>query len=155
MCKLHKAIYGLKHAPCAWYHELRQYLLYVSFSNSSANTSLYNNGDCTIYLLVYVDDIIIIGNTDSTTEDFITTLSHWFFIKDLGSLHYFLDIKVLPRQHELFLSHYQYIRDLLTKIQMTGANPVATSLATSTTLTFNVDSILFDPSEYRTMLGHL
>ena len=132
------------------------YLL-VSFSNSSANSSLfiYNKRNCTIYLLVYVDDIIITGNTDSATQEFIATLSHRFSIKDLGSLHYFLSVEVLPHQYGLFLSQCQYIRDLLTKTQMTGANPVATLLATSLTLTLNVVSILSDPLEYHTPVGCL
>ena len=88
VCKLRKAIYGLKQAPNAWYHELHYYLLFVGFSNCSANTSLfiYNNESCTIYLLVYVDDIIITCNTDSTNQDFITTLSLQFSIKDLDDL---------------------------------------------------------------------
>ena len=106
VCKLRKAIYGLKQAPRAWYHELLQYILSFGFSNSSVYTYLfiYNNHGCTIYLLVYVDYIIIYGNTNSATQDFITTLSHQFFVKDLSSLHYFLGIELLPHQHELFLS---------------------------------------------------
>ena len=89
----------------------------VGFSNSSANSSLfiYNKSNCTIYLLVYVDDTIITGNTNSTTQDFIDILSHRFSMKDLCSLHYFLNVEVLPHQYELFLSQCQYIRDLLTR----------------------------------------
>ena len=92
-----------------WYHELHQYLLYVGFFNSSANTSLfiYNNGGCTIYLLVYVDDIIITSNSDSATQDFIVFLSYQFSIKGLSYLHYFLSIEVLlPHQHGLTMSIY-------------------------------------------------
>ena len=129
----------------------------LAFSNSLANTSLliYNNCGCIIYLLVYVDDIIIIGNTNSDTQDFIATLSHRFSIKDIGSFHYFLGVEVLPHQHGLFLSQRQYIRDLLTKTQMNGANSVATLLATSSALTLNIGSILFDPSKYCNVVGCL
>ncbi|PKA62506.1 Retrovirus-related Pol polyprotein from transposon TNT 1-94 [Apostasia shenzhenica] len=67
VCKLRKAIYGLKQAPCAWYNELRQFLLHSGFINSTADTSLFifNQNEVTLYLLVYVDDIIITGS-DST-----------------------------------------------------------------------------------------
>ena len=65
--------------------------------------------NCTLYVLVYVDVIIITGNTNSTTQDFIVTLSYRFSIKDLGSLHYFLSVKVLPHQHGFFLSQCQYM----------------------------------------------
>ena len=64
VCKLGKSIYGIKQAPRAWYHELGQFLISSSFRNSHANTSLFvlNIGGTMIYLLVYVDDIILIGN---------------------------------------------------------------------------------------------
>lgn len=53
MCKLRKAIYGLKQAPCAWYHELRQFLVTSSFTNSYDDTSLFvlNTSGNLIYLL--------------------------------------------------------------------------------------------------------
>ena len=65
VCKLCKAIYGLKQAPRAWYHELRQFLLASGFKNSYADTSLFvlNTGGTLIYLLIYVDDIILTGNS--------------------------------------------------------------------------------------------
>ena len=64
VCRLRKAIYGLKQAPRAWYNELKQFLLTSGFFNSTANTSLFilHSNGVTIYLLVYVDDIISISN---------------------------------------------------------------------------------------------
>ena len=129
--------------------------LSISFHITTTSLFIYNNGGCTIHLLVYVDDIIITGNTKSATQDFIATFSYRFSIKDLGSLHYFLNVEVLPHQHGLFLSQRQYIRDLLTKTQMFGINPVATPLATSPALTLNIGSIISDPLEYHTVVGHL
>ena len=64
ICKLRKAIYGFKQAPRAWYHELRQFLMAARFQNSYADNSLFvlNTGTTSLYLLVYVDDIILTGN---------------------------------------------------------------------------------------------
>ncbi|RVW63792.1 Retrovirus-related Pol polyprotein from transposon RE1 [Vitis vinifera] len=78
VCKLRKAIYGLKQAPRAWYHELRQFLLQFGFINSIADTSLFifNNHGTILYLLVYVDDIIITGNNVEAAQTFIQQLSH-------------------------------------------------------------------------------
>ena len=61
VCKLNKAIYGLKQAPRAWYHELRIFLLQFGFQNSYSDTSLFvfHVDGHTMYLLVYVDDLII------------------------------------------------------------------------------------------------
>ena len=66
VCKFHKAVYGLKQAPRAWYHELRQSLVDSRFKNSHSNTSLFilHAGTNLLYLLVYVDDIIMTGNSN-------------------------------------------------------------------------------------------
>lgn len=64
VCKLNKAIYGLKQAPRAWYNELRTFLLHNGFVNALADTSLFVLlfQGTVLFLLVYVDDIIITGN---------------------------------------------------------------------------------------------
>lgn len=67
VCKLCKAIYGLKQAPSAWYNELLKFLLTFSFVNTQFDTSLfiYSHGHITIILLVFVDDIIVTGSSSS------------------------------------------------------------------------------------------
>lgn len=61
VCKLKKAIYGLKQAPRSWYNALRTFLLASGFTNSTADTSFFvlRSGDIVIFILVYVDDIVI------------------------------------------------------------------------------------------------
>jgi histone deacetylase 1/2 len=65
--KLYKAIYGLKQAPRAWYHELCQFLLDSGFRNSHSDTFLFvlHNNHHILYLLVFVDDIILTSNNDA------------------------------------------------------------------------------------------
>ncbi|KAE8680725.1 hypothetical protein F3Y22_tig00111372pilonHSYRG00235 [Hibiscus syriacus] len=106
VCKLRKVIYGLKKAPRAWYNELRQFLLASHFLNSIVDTSLLilNDKGITIMLLVYVDDIIITCNNTVSVQDFISVLVRRFSLKDLGTLHYFLGVEVIPRLHGLLLS---------------------------------------------------
>jgi hypothetical protein len=62
VCKLDKALYGLKQAPRAWYARLSTKLLQLGFQTSKAHTSLFffRQGGVTMYLLVYVDDIIVV-----------------------------------------------------------------------------------------------
>ena len=76
VCKLHKAIYGLKQAPRVWYHELHSFLINNDFTNSVNDTSLFilkHHGHL-LYLLVYVDDIIITGD-DEHAVDLLVKLS--------------------------------------------------------------------------------
>lgn len=69
---------GLYLAPRAWYNELRTCLLAYGFLNSNNDTSLsiYALGPCIMYLLVYMDDIILTSNHPSTLCDFTTQLSN-------------------------------------------------------------------------------
>lgn len=61
VCKLNKALYDLKQAPRAWFHRLSTFLISNGFSCSRADTSLFifKRGECIMYLLVYVDDLIL------------------------------------------------------------------------------------------------
>lgn len=64
MCRLNKVIYGLKQAPRACYNELREFLLQLGFKNTLGDASLFvlNKTPVLIYILVYVDDIVVTGN---------------------------------------------------------------------------------------------
>jgi hypothetical protein len=76
VCKLNKAIYGLKQAPRAWYQELKTFLLQFGFRNSYADTSLFifHADGYTMYLLVYVDDLILTGDHETKVNHFISIL---------------------------------------------------------------------------------
>jgi Reverse transcriptase (RNA-dependent DNA polymerase) len=96
VCRLNKFIYGLKQSPRAWYGKLSQFLLSCNFKISWADTSLfikYNENGITI-VLVYVDDIIIIENSQSVIDPIKSCLKQKFDIKDLEKLKYFLGIEI-------------------------------------------------------------
>lgn len=157
ICKLKKAIYGLKQAPRAWYNELRQFLLQIGFVNSVADSSLfiYNKHTARIYLLVYVDDIIVTGNTISMLVVVTKRLSSRFSLKDLGPLTYFLGVEVQHHSHGLFLNQRKYIQDLLLKAKMDESRPISTLMCTTTSLTKQSGSPLELATEYRMLVGSL
>ena len=96
VCKLDKALYGLKQAPRAWYARLSTKLINLGFSASKADTSLFyfNKGGVTIFVLIYIDDIIVASSTSEATTCLLRDLRTEFALKDLGELHYFLGIEV-------------------------------------------------------------
>ncbi|KAK0580290.1 hypothetical protein LWI29_000376 [Acer saccharum] len=157
VCKLKKAIYGLRQAPRAWYTELRNFLLAVGFLNSTCDASLFirQRPGTTLYLLVYVDDIIVTGSSDSQVRDFIATLALRFSLKDLGLLSFFLGVEAHRTSHGLYLSQQQYIRDLLVKANMFDAKPVSTPLSLTESLKLNDGSAPTDATQYRQVLGSL
>lgn len=89
ICKLNKAIYGLRQAPRVWYKEFLNFLITIGFTKSKSDESLFilHAAEVTVYILVYVDDIIITGSTSSIVRQIIDKLSVRFSLKDLGVLN--------------------------------------------------------------------
>jgi histone deacetylase 1/2 len=65
VCRLHKSLYGLKQAPRAWYQRFASYLSTLGFAASVTDTSLIvlRSSSDTVYLLIYVDDIIVTASS--------------------------------------------------------------------------------------------
>lgn len=156
VCKLSKALYGLKQAPRAWFHRLSKFLLSNGFLCSRADPSLfiYARNSCIMYLLVYVDDLILTGNNESILIAFTTRLHQEFAIKDLGDLSYFLGLEVSYTDDGLFLSQSKYATYILTHSDLLDSKPMSTPLATHEVLTSN-GSPFKDITLYRSLVGAL
>ncbi|XP_050290031.1 uncharacterized mitochondrial protein AtMg00810-like [Quercus robur] len=87
-----------------------------------------------MYILIYVDDIVITCSNSTAITELISLLGVDFGIKDLGSLNFFLGIEVLPHENGVLLSQRRYILDLLKKTDTLEAKLVNTPMATSTSL---------------------
>ena len=76
VCKLNKSLYGLKQAPRAWYSRFAAYLIKLGFVEAKCDTSLfiYRRGSDTVYLLLYVDDIVLIASSATLLRSTITAL---------------------------------------------------------------------------------
>lgn len=106
-----------------------------------------------MFLLVYVDDIILIGNDSSLIQDSLAKLSYVFKIRDLGSSWFFLGIETVPVDGAFVLSQRRYMDGILKRVAVT----VCKLLATLTSITRLVSSLeLFDdPTKYRSLAGTL
>jgi histone deacetylase 1/2 len=158
VCRLHRALYGLKQAPRAWYDRLTQALILFGFQPSKCDPSLfvYNHKGITLYVLVYVDDILLTGSSSTLLQDLISKLNSQFALKHMGKPDYFLGIEVhhLPNGNML-LTQSKYIRDLLHRANMAEAKGITTPMVSSLKLSrFGPDS-LPDPHEYRSIVGAL
>ncbi|XP_042753565.1 uncharacterized mitochondrial protein AtMg00810 isoform X1 [Lactuca sativa] len=153
VCKLSKVLYGLKQAPRAWFQRLSTFLLSYGFSCSRADTSLFvfTNVSCIMYLLVYVDDLILTGNDETAIANFISRLNHEFSIKDLG---YFLGLEVTYLDNGLFLTQSKYASDILTRADLYDSKPASTPLPPHAS--FKTDGTPFkDPTLYRSLVEAL
>jgi hypothetical protein len=131
VCKLQRSIYGLKQSPRAWYARLSQLLYRLGFSSSKADTSLffYSRAGVQIFMLVYVDDIVIAGSTPEVVDVLVRALSSNFPIKDLGHLEYFLGLEATYNSGGITLTQRKYALDLLHRVNMENCNPATTPLS--------------------------
>jgi len=115
VCLLKKSLYGLKQAPRAWYQRFTNYVATLGFSHSISDHSLfiYHHGNDTIYILFYVDDIILTASSDALRNTIMSKLSVEFAMKDLGPLSYFLGIFVTKHTGGFFLSQKKYAEEIV------------------------------------------
>jgi hypothetical protein len=155
VCKLDKALYGLKQAPRAWYARLSTKLIALGFRASKADTSLFyfNKGSVTVFVPVYVDDIIVVSSTPEAISGLLLELKKDFSLKDLGDLHYFLGMEVTKVRDGIILSQDKYASDLLKKVNMSSCKPVSTPISTSEKLSAYVGTSLGpnDSTNYRSV----
>ncbi len=97
VCRVKKNLCGLKQTLRAWSNKIGQYLVISGFQTSNVNVSFYvKKTDLRIVILViYVDDLIIIGDSDVNISDVKKLLKQNFEIKELGKLRYLLNIEVI------------------------------------------------------------
>jgi hypothetical protein len=159
VCNLDKMIYGLKQDPRAWYSRLSSKLQKLGFIPSKGDTSLFffTNRNIHVYVLVYVDDIIVANSSQYATTTLLKNLEKDFALKDMGELHYFLSIEVAKINSGILLSQTKYAKDLLKKTCMLACKPVGTSLSSSEKLSAHVRELLgpMDATHYRNIVGGL
>jgi hypothetical protein len=157
ICKLRKAIYGLKQAPQAWFSRLSNRLLALGFHSSKSDSSLFicHTNTVKIYVLIYVDDIIITSSSSVAIDQLLSSLQADFAVKDLGSLKFFLGVEVIPTTNGVLLSQQRYIKDILTRTKMLEAKPVTTPMASSTSLSAYEGEPFPDHTLFRSTVGAL
>jgi hypothetical protein len=157
VCKLHKSLYGLKQAPRACFERFTSHLLTIGFTASMVDPSLFvfRNGSTFLYLLLYVDDIILTGNNPAVVTSLITALASTFELKDLGPLRYFLGLQIDYGHDYLFVHQRKYITDLLSKFNMTSYKAASTPFPISHKLQASSEDLLSDPTPYRSLVGAL
>jgi histone deacetylase 1/2 len=110
-----------------------------------------------MYLLVYVDDIILISSSVTAADRLLSALGGHFAVKDLGALHYFLGLEVSRSPAGLTLTQHKYSLDLLRRAGMLQCKHATTPMSATDRLSA-LDGALLpsdDATEYRSIVGGL
>ncbi|XXG80088.1 hypothetical protein AAC387_Pa09g1030 [Persea americana] len=122
LCKLKKSIYGLKQASRSWNIHFGQAIKSFGFEQNFDEPCVYKrcNDNVVIFLILYVDDILLIGNDVEVLSLVKVWLNSQFDMKDLGEASHILGIKHLRdgKQRMLGLSQAVYIDAILAHFSM-------------------------------------
>ena len=122
VCKLQRSIYGLKQASRNWNIQFDETIKEFGFSQNPDEPCVYKkiSGSTVIFLVLYVDDILLIGNIISTLLSIKIWLSNNFSMKDLGETTYKLGIKIYRNRYKRFLglSQSTYVDMMLKRFSM-------------------------------------
>lgn len=143
----------MKQSPRAWYAKLSFVLEAVGFKRSNANSYLFvRNGSLGKLVLIYVDDLIIIGDNIDEITSLKHSLRQKFAINDIGVLKYFLSIEIATSQKGLFLNHRKYVLNLLQEAKMSDSKPSRTPLDNKLKLDI-VDEPFSNITHYQRLVG--
>ena len=106
-------------------------------------------------MLVYVDDIQIIGEDSKLIHKLITDLNSQFSLKTLSSVNYFLGIEAHRSSTGLVLTQSKYLQDLLTKTRMLSAKSCSSPMCSSKKLSHHDSKPFEQPTVYRSTSGAL
>ena len=161
VCKLQKSLYGLKQAPRQWYAKIHDYLLtHLKFKSSSDDPCLYvrrTNSSITI-LALYVDDLLILGDSREEISSIKDEFSKRFEMKDLGPAKVMLGIEISRdrKNRKLFISQQQYIDEILKRFNMNESRTVTTPMEKSSLSELDIkDERAPENTPYRQAIGSL
>lgn len=157
VCKLNKSLYGLRQAPRCWFTKLTTALKQYGFSQSYSDYSLFTflKGSVRLSVLVYVDDLVVAGNDSVAVKALKTYLGHWFHMKDLGVLKYFLGIEVSRGPEGIFLCQRKYALEIVAETGLLGSKPAPIPIEQNHHLAKSDQPFMSDPERYRRLIGQL
>ncbi|XP_014523570.1 uncharacterized protein LOC106779872 [Vigna radiata var. radiata] len=106
-------------------------------------------------LLVYVDDIVLAGNSIDEITHIKDLLHRQFQIKDLEELKYFLGFEVARSKKGIHLHKRKYALDILEETGMMGSKPCSTPFLSNTHSLYKMEKYMENPSAYRRLIGKL
>ena len=148
ICLLKKSLYGLKQAPRAWYAKMDSFLLDTGFSRFHSDPNVYTKkvGNHLIILVLYVDDLILIGSAPKLITHVKSSIKQNFEMSDLGHL---------KTKEGIFLSQYKYACDLLRCFHMEDCKPVPSPFQSGVKIFATCTSPEVDSTLYRQLVASI
>lgn len=157
VCKLNRALYGLRESPRTWYNCFHEHMLSLEFAVSKIDSCLYfkQKEDWTIYLILYVDDLLICCSDVEKLNEIKKLLKNRFEMKDLGKVQNYLGIDIEYDQTNkcMSLSQSKYIESLAEKYDLIESKSYQTPIEIN--LKLEPSEVCDVNIQYRNLIGAL
>ena len=157
VCKLEKALYGLKESPRKWYECLDSFLLSLGFKKSNLDYCMYTLIEkyCKVYIIIFVDDLLICCKDREKIKQVKNVLFKRFKMKDLGDVKDYIGINIDYDfcKHEMKLNQTKYIESLAKKYKVLDSKPYSTPMEVN--LKIDKSDICEKNIQYRNLIGAL
>lgn len=116
LCRLMKSFYRLKQTSRQRNIKFTDALIHSGYKESAFDHSLFSKKQRkeVVIILVYVDDLLVVGNCPNLVNDTKETLHRKFKVKNLGQLRYFLGIEVSRSKKGILLNKRKYALELIS-----------------------------------------
>lgn len=155
--KLCKSLYGLRESPRSWYECFHKFMNELKFERSKHDYCLYvkNDGKVPVYLIIFVDDLLICSEDISKIQEVKSKLSKRFRMKDMGQVSNYIGIDI---EHDLennvmTLSQENYIKSLAKKYDLENAKLYKTPMEMN--LKLEPADEINEQVKYRNLIGEL
>jgi len=153
VCLLNKSLYGLKQSPKRWNQKFDSYMLEIGFEKSPRDSCAYIKSledGSKIYLLIYVDDMLVATKDMKVISELKQKLSERFEMKDLGAAKKILGMEITRERSKgtLTLSQEDYLNKVLELYKMEQCKPVMTRLGVHLKMQAASEQQLLDDEEY-------
>lgn len=157
VCRLRKSIYGLKQSARCWNRKLHEALIKMRFKQSQSDPCLYMkivDGNI-VYILIYVDDIVVGCKDDYQTAKVYESLKEHFDVANLGDLSFFLGMQIERKDGNYSISLSGYIDQVADRFGMKDAKPAKTPMDSGFLKLNGGDPPFEDTTKYRSLIGAL
>ena len=133
VCLLKKSLYGLRQSPRQWYKQFDEFMLGIKFIRCSYDSCVYlkmKKDQVVVYLLLYVDDMLIASKSVQDIQELKQKLNSEFEMKDLGEAKRILGMAIVRdrKNKKLFLTQSSYLKKVVQKFNMHQAKEVSIPL---------------------------
>ena len=158
VCKLNKAIYGLKQSSKCWNTSFSSTLLELNFKQSVNDSCVYTyfSNDVICIIGLYVDDLVIACNSAKFLSEIKNKLQSSYKMKDLGEIKQFLGVSIKRKDDKIFIDQSKFTQNLLEKFDFINSKSIATPVDISQKLSPTKENdVKFDKEKYQSAVGAL